>query len=143
MGFAGQTPVKGISLQESKATRCVQGNTAEVDTRSLWLYPLDSTCAVPLPWQAGAQPEAWEVWRASTLLGDLLGSGTPNTTVSCFKERCHIKQKSRKEKSWRRQFLACPCRQLHPGFWRIFLSQTCTQLVGLYMGLPTYSCMTF
>lgn len=112
----------------------------KVVTRSPSLYPLDSACAVLLSWQEGAQPEPWEVWRASTLLGDLLGSGTPTTATSCFKERCHVKQKSRK-KSWRRQFLACSCRQLHPDFWRIYLSQTCTQAVGLHLGLPTCSCV--
>lgn len=58
VGFARQTPAKGIyilpAVQESKATQCIQGNT---ETLSSLLYPLDSPCAVPLPWQEGAQPE--------------------------------------------------------------------------------------
>lgn len=147
VGFARQTPAKGIcilpAVQESKATQCVQGNAEPL---SSLLYPLDSPCAVPLSWQEGAQPEAREVWRTSSLLGGLVGNGTSlslNTATSCFKERCLIKQKSRKEKSWRRQFLAYPHRQPYPGFWRIYLRQTCTQVMRFCVGLPMSSCVAF
>lgn len=76
------------------------------------------------------------LWAVGLLL-------SPNTETSCFKERCLIKQKSRKEKSWRRQFLAYPNRHPYPGFWRIYLSQTCTQVMRFCVGLPTSSPVAF